>query len=298
MVGHYIWLLLKWGFFCCVVEMNIHIGINSKLVKGFSYSNENGILNLDDDSSGFKIVELSTRDSRVINLHGINMKIISNILDTISTTSTDIKFSVHAPYVSPSSTINLNLADYNERNFFIMRNVFEVAEKLNAKSVVIHPGVYEGSSNLKNSIKSIKILSKIADNYGITLLLENLHPFKVYQRIGTTPEEIFEIYHKVNEENLKIAFDIGHAFLSSVYYKFSIKKWFDLLSPHIQHIHIHDNFGNSDDHLPLGKGNMPIFDIFSEIKKTNAENIILELKTKSKDLVAESINFLRKGLNL
>jgi len=271
----------------------MNIGVNSKIIDGFS--------NLYETLNPFDVnfIELSIRDSGILNYKGIiNKEIFKKITAIASTINT--KFSVHAPHVSASSLVKLDLADGNiQRNVKIMRNVFEIANNLEAKFVVIHGGILKDPvKSVENTVLSIKEISKVAEEYSLYLLLENVHPFKKGQiQIGTTPLQLRDIYRRVNEDNLKITLDIGHAFLSSVKYKFKFFRWFDLLSPYIYHIHIHDNFGNSDMHLPLGKGIIKFFNLFDAINKTNAQNVILEIKTRSRDLAKENLNFLDKFLN-
>ena len=46
-----------------------------------------------------------------------------------------------------------------------------------------------------------------------------------------------------------------------------LKKEFEAMSKHIKHVHLTDNFGSYDSHLPPGMGNVPFKQYFEELKK-------------------------------
>jgi len=79
---------------------------------------------------------------------------------------------------------------------------------------------------------------------------------------------------------LGMNFDIGHANLWKKYTKYSeaegrmveysnedIKKWAQEVAPYIKHVHLTDNFGDVDAHLPVGWGNAPITEVVNDLKK-------------------------------
>jgi len=108
-----------------------------------------------------------------------------------------------------------------------------------------------------------------AQNRGMTLAIENagriLHSY---------PPTIRELKQLVQElEGAKVTFDIGHAHLTE---RRAGKRTEVTIAEHIRnmrkqivHLHIHDNHGRMDDHLPPGDGNInfkPIVDAIREIK--------------------------------
>ncbi|MHC1569889.1 MAG: sugar phosphate isomerase/epimerase family protein [Candidatus Syntropharchaeales archaeon] len=147
------------------------------------------------------------------------------------------------------------------------------------------------------------VLAKMADDYSITLLIENLPDKNGYDRIGILPQEILSVVESVNEDNLKVVFDVGHGNLTSSLYDFDIMVFFDYLAPYIHHIHIHDNMGIpavidpdfGDQHLPLGAGSINFNRIFEGVKRTRAENLVLEIKNNGSRLDAlTSIEVLKR----
>ena len=67
--------------------------------------------------------------------------------------------------------------------------------------------------------------------------------------IDNTFEDMREIRDRVGQA-LQFTLDVGHARLQE-----GARKGVDLLGNNIRHIHLTDNFGKTDDHLPLGDGN-------------------------------------------
>ena len=103
----------------------MNIGINSKIVSGYG-DNGKGIV----DPFNLRFVELSVRNSKIVNEKGeIDKTILEEVMKTAQTV--DTKFSIHAPHVSKTSLINLDLADGNlRRNRKVMKNVFKIAEEI------------------------------------------------------------------------------------------------------------------------------------------------------------------------
>lgn len=264
------------------------VGINSRMIKEIS----NGpVLAKEVD-----MIELGINDSKVL-----NGEIDYDRLYEIASLHTN--FSIHAPYTNNRiEDINVDLGIRNEQNFKVMENVFKIASFLNAKYVVVHGDKVNGDfrKSFLNVISNLIDLSKMASEYSVTLLLENLHKENGYDRFGILPQEVLQIIESAKADNLKVAFDIGHANLAANLYKFDILKFFDYLSPYIHHIHIHDNMGipavvntqYGDQHLPLSQGNIDFNRIFERINKTKVENLVLELKTKSREDAMRSIKML------
>ncbi len=197
------------------------------------------------------------------------------------------KYSIHGPY-------NVDLEE--NRNLKLMRCVFKIARYIDAHYIVIHTGVVHTDYRdaMLNAVSSLKQYCKIAAQYQITLLIENMVRERLYDRIGVLPREILQVIDWVDEENLKFCFDVGHGYLSTKQYKFDIIDFVRVLSPYLVHMHIHDNIGVppvvddtlGDQHLPIGKGTIDYALVIGALDKTKVKNLVLELlpsKTSRED---------------
>ena len=87
---------------------------------------------------------------------------------------------------------------------------------------------------------------------GVRVVLENV--------VEQSPEAMIELVDRVRSDYLGLCFDIGHANLCS---QLKPARWVELMGRRLKHVHLHDNSGRKDEHLPAGKGNID-FDSFFE----------------------------------
>ncbi|VVB84461.1 endonuclease 4 [uncultured archaeon] len=217
------------------------------------------------------------------------------------------EFTIHAPHIdSRIDRIKIDFSNNYEKNLTIMEKVARVAAKIEAGYIVVHPGSQDGGRKCLNlNILNLIRISALAEDYGVTLLLENLFDRKGGNKVGVFPGEIFHIIEIVGSERLKINLDIGHAFIASNAYGFSMEDYFEL-GGCIHQMHLHDNFGIleseeamfGDRHLPLGFGKINFREVFKNILKINPRNLILELKNSSKENTLESLVQIREFCDL
>ena len=101
--------------------------------------------------------------------------------------------------------------------------------------------------------------------------------------MGTTPEDLLTL---LEGTELGICFDIGHANTTNTVQEFlSLKDRFD-------NVHIHDNMGVSDEHLPIGKGTV---DFPAVINALGPRRYVIE--SREWDDALESRNTLQKMLS-
>ena len=275
--------------------MNTKIGINSPQIKDFG-----GAI----DACDVEIIELGL--DRVDFLDKQKEKeLLSKVAYLAS--SFGNKFTIHAPHIdSKIEEIRIDFSTNNAKNFTIMEKVFEIAAKIGVRHIVVHPGNQNGSKKCFNlNILNLINLCTIAEEYGVILLLENLFDRDGGNKIGVLPREIYRIIEMVDSENLKINLDIGHAFIASNAYGFSLEDYFEL-GEYIHLMHLHDNFGVlepeaalfGDRHLPLGFGKINFGEVFKNISRTNTRNLILEVKNSTREHTLESLAQIREFCNL
>lgn len=173
----------------------------------------------------------------------------------------EIDVALHGPYMdlSPGGVDAKVKAVTLER----IGKTMELAALFRPKTVVFHPGFdrwrFEGYHDLwlQNSIKAWRPIARKAEETGTTIAIENV--------FEEEPQTLRSLIKEINSPNFRFCFDTGHYFVFS---KVPLQVWFDLLGEFIVEVHLHDNHGTRDDHLPLGDGKMDFgefFDLLSRI---------------------------------
>ncbi len=275
--------------------MNIKVGINNPRIKDFG-----GEI----DASEVEIIELDL--DRVDFLDEQKEKELLSKAAYLSS-SFGTEFTIHAPHVdSRIEGIKIDFSTHNEKNFTVMEKVVRVAAEIGARYIVVHPGSQNGVRRCLNlNILNLINICRLAEEYGVILLLENLFDRDGGNKVGVFPGEIFHIIEMVGSENLKVNLDIGHAFIASNTYGLPLQDYFEL-GGYIRQLHIHDNFGilESEDamfgdrHLPLGLGKINFREVFKNILKTNARNLILEVKNSPGEYTLTSLARIREFCSL
>jgi len=162
----------------------------------------------------------------------------------------------------------------------------EAAHHLDIGFLTVHPGflwpVMTGEKALKKTCKSLKELLRVADDFNLILGLENLPPrFFPPRGYFNRIEEFDVVFSEIASQRLKLVLDVAHAsfFESDPPLKF-IDKFYEKLA----HVHLSDNLGQRDDHLPLGAGIVDYKTPVRELRRRNySGTITLEIFSKDRD---------------
>ena len=269
----------------------LNVGINSRMIKEL-YGGPISAFAVD-------LIEVSIADSGVLQKDAV---IDHKRLEEFATLSN--AFSVHGPFIQDYHDNAVNWGLKSEHNFEIMANVFKVADYLGAECVVLHGDQVQEDHQeaYLNVVDNFKRLAKMAADYSLIILLENVHRQKAIDRVGILPQEVLAVIQAVNAENLQFCFDIGHGNLTANENHFDILEFVRVLSPYLYHMHIHDNMGIpetddgqfGDQHMPLGFGKVEYQRIFQAVAGLGVRNMVLELRKRDGRAAAEkSINILR-----
>jgi sugar phosphate isomerase/epimerase len=145
-----------------------------------------------------------------------------------------------------------------------------------ASIYVVHPGFtswpFCRDWAMQSLDKSLEELRLMQDEFCIPIAVENM------------PKSDWLFYPSpgLDLKGLGTTLDIGHAHTCGSLDAF-------LASQDILHVHLHDNAGSSDDHLPLGQGSIEIGPV---LKMINARGISAVLENKSEASVLESLTVL------
>ena len=160
---------------------------------------------------------------------------------------------IHGPWRFPS-----NEAAEEDRadRFGKMTKAASIAKFLGAKYMAVHPLMPFGAESAENpdvvyeiNRRFYKALSDVTGKLGVTLCLENM-PFREFPLSST--ESLLKLIEDINSPHLKLCFDTGHAHLLGEDLGNSIRKAGEKLKA----LHVHDNFGDKDAHLPPYDGSI------------------------------------------
>jgi len=142
----------------------------------------------------------------------------------------------------------------------------KTAAGLGAKKVVFHPGVIHGMAHFapdtarKYCLQSLDVINQLATELGLALCIENMFPgYGAYFE----PDEydlIFERY-----PDMQMTLDTGHAHIGAVDGS-RLMRFVDRFAARIDHLHISDNNGTADEHLPPGNGSIDFQCLVRDLK--------------------------------
>lgn len=139
------------------------------------------------------------------------------------------------------------------------------AKKITLHSETLSPSIQGRESQVQNTIASLKILHREATNLGLDLLIENL---------DAKSFSIKEFNTLFSEVDMGMTLDVGHAHTAKGE---GLDAYLKAFAPRIRHVHLHDNMGVNDDHLPLGAGKMDVKKVVDALKAKYDGSITLEV---------------------
>ncbi len=181
------------------------------------------------------------------------------------------RISIHAPFVGIRQTHR----DYllKEAVKKRMQKTFEMAKELKPEILVFHSGIIGDIKRwklenfwLEETTTFWKSEIKKYETERIKIVIENL--------VEESPDILIKLCDAVNSDFFALCLDIGHM---NVFSELSPSYWVKKMSKKLQYVHLHDNNGENDEHLPVGKGNIDFDSFFDSIKNRNDIIIALEL---------------------
>ena len=163
-------------------------------------------------------------------------------------------------------------------------NSLDVAAELGCTKVVLHPSYMLGLSVFviekakAYALESLDAIVTKGNQLGLIICLENMFSGTHSPAEPDDFSEIFAIFPK-----LKMTLDLGHAHIRDKDGKRAIN-FIKRFPNHISHIHVSDNLGKEDNHLPVGAGTVNFPEIVSAIKGIGYDDTItLEVFSEDKD---------------
>lgn len=167
----------------------------------------------------------------------------------------NLKTSLHAPFAGFNSGSPKGRPQKKSRAIAALS--LDLADALGASRVVFHPGLpttpscKEQQQWLLNSLSFWPDYIARAEEIGTQICIENI--------FESTPDLLLQLCRELEAPAFGHCFDIGHW---NMFATGNLQDWFAKLGRHTRHLHLHDNHGQFDEHLPIGQGNIDFSALF------------------------------------
>lgn len=194
---------------------------------------------------------------------------------------TGLAASVHGAFidVNPASG-DLRFRELSRKR---CRESCEVAAALGAENLVFHSSAFPflRGPYLENWASACaSFYEELAAQYPVRIYIENAQDLD--------PRPLRKLMESVHSDRIGVCLDVGHAHYSRA----PLSAWFEELGQWIGYLHLSDNEGAFDDHLPLGQGTID-WELVNRLWKTLGKEIPITLETGNLKSTEESLCFLR-----
>jgi sugar phosphate isomerase/epimerase len=168
---------------------------------------------------------------------------------------------------------------------FRFSQVMDLAEKIKPEQIVFHPGfddfrfAFREELWLENSLRVWEELVESANRIKTRVCLENV--------FDPRPDHLIRLREKVGQE-LGFCLDTGHILIFS---EVPLGEWLEAFSDGLRELHLHDNHGHEDLHLPVGEGAFDFRFLWSEVTDRGLEPVIVLEHHSAEETVRSFENF-------
>jgi len=165
--------------------------------------------------------------------------------------------SMHAPI--KGIDLSAGSPRLRERSLDLLGRTLEYCRAVGCSILVVHPNHTDSlplgwDAMKRNSIEALRVVAEKAEDLGVRIALENMID-KDGRRFGGRVSDLKEIISAVGSNNIGICFDTGHTNLLT---DPNISLYDEIIKAgeHLWTLHLHDNDGKDDWHLPPGMGSI------------------------------------------
>lgn len=168
----------------------------------------------------------------------------------------------------------------------IVQGYFPLLGEIECRFLTVHANwpsdLFTAEEGIRFQVESLTRLTGKARDFGIHILYEPLE----------TPRDTFKNLAIILEQvhDLLLHIDIGHAYVRGI----EPAEFFHAFAGRIVHIHLHDNNGLADLHLPIGAGKIDWEDTINQIRNAYDGTITLEIFSRDREYVLLSKKRLRE----
>lgn len=169
-----------------------------------------------------------------------------------------------------------------------------LTQELGATVLVVHPGELRDprfrEEARQRARDALATLAEQARRNAIVLALENCGRYLL--SIDDTAQDLADLVRATGSEHLRVCLDIGHGAVAK-----NNEELVRLLGNEIVHLHVHDNHGERDEHLPLGWGSIDLSFLRPFLRRFDGMAIaeIVWSKGKGEHTPEELVKAMRNG---
>jgi sugar phosphate isomerase/epimerase len=150
-----------------------------------------------------------------------------------------------------------------------LRQAIAMARVFRPRGIVVHGGyfgwIYDHDSRrwIEPARRTFSEILETAEAEGVDLFLENV--------FDDVPDHLLRLRDVLGSARLGFCCDPGHANLFS---RLPVQKWIEAFGPALREMHLHDNRGRRDDHLPVGEGTINFRGVLWAVRDAGADPIL------------------------
>src|ERR1700720_2838971 len=160
-----------------------------------------------------------------------------------------------------------------------LKRAIDIAEELPFSRMILHMGGHRDVADPRKrdaAFSSLEHLVLHAKHVGVTICVEN-----TTSEMGD-PAYLRAFYDETRLAGLRFNFDIGHAHLADGPEEERVEKGFAPMRELVSGVHVHDNHGEKDEHLPPYEGSIDWAAAVKVLKTAPEANLPLTLELKEK----------------
>jgi sugar phosphate isomerase/epimerase len=182
----------------------------------------------------------------------------------------------HAPATDISAT---DLATREESVATVQQVIQDLGSTMPGAILTVHPESYAPSrhpgddeARMENCRNSLETLADTAAAFRVRIALENMrYRPDAPNRTGMFVDQLSEIVADSDPSTVGLCFDTGHANISE---NDDLADVFARNAARIIHIHLDDNLGEQDLHLPPGQGNIDFETLFQAVDRSGYDGMV------------------------
>jgi sugar phosphate isomerase/epimerase len=196
-----------------------------------------------------------------------------------------LSITLHGPFIDLAAGSMDPAVKALTRNRF--EQLLELVPIFRPAAVVCHAGYdrkrysYFRDEWMGKSVETWSWLAGCLLGQGSRLMLEN-----VYEEDSRDMRDILRL---LKRQNVGFCLDAGHLI---AFGRGHLKQWLEDLGPYIGQLHLHDNHGREDEHLPLGKGKIDFRLLFTYLISHNFPRPIITLEPHQEADLWPSLDYL------